>query len=108
MGVVLAPTAGATLRLPEVLLRVTAGTACEQAAEELTKGSKSQRGRRPNERAITLAGKRVERTEDFAPALERARASGQPAVLHCLIDPETISPATTLSAIREKALAGKG
>jgi acetolactate synthase-1/2/3 large subunit len=59
-------------------------------------------------RAYGAHGERVERTEDFAPALERARASGQPAVLHCLIDPETISPATTLSAIREKALAGKG
>lgn len=58
-------------------------------------------------RAYGAHGERVERTEDFAPALERARASGQPAVLHCLIDPETISPSTTLSAIREKAMAGK-
>jgi acetolactate synthase-1/2/3 large subunit len=53
-------------------------------------------------------GERVERTEEFAPALERARASGKPAILHCLIDPETITPATTLSAIREKALAARG
>ncbi|MDQ4135897.1 MAG: thiamine pyrophosphate-binding protein, partial [Pseudomonadota bacterium] len=59
-------------------------------------------------RAYGAHGERVERTEDFAPALERARASGKPVVLHCLIDPETISPSTTLSAIREKALAGKG
>jgi acetolactate synthase-1/2/3 large subunit len=58
-------------------------------------------------RAFGGHGERVERTEDFAPALERARASGQPAILHCLIDPETISPSTTLTAIREKALAGK-
>ena len=52
-------------------------------------------------------GERVERTEEFAPALERAMASGKPAVLHCLIDPEAITPATTLSQIREKALASR-
>jgi acetolactate synthase-1/2/3 large subunit len=58
-------------------------------------------------RAFGGHGERVERTEEFAPALERAMASGKPAILHCLIDPETITPATTLTAIREKALAGK-
>jgi acetolactate synthase I/II/III large subunit len=36
-------------------------------------------------------GERVERTEDFAPAFERALASGKPAILHCLIDPRAIS-----------------
>jgi acetolactate synthase I/II/III large subunit len=56
-------------------------------------------------RAFGGHGERVERTEDFAPALERALASDKPAILHCLIDPEAITPATTLSAIREKALA---
>ncbi len=50
-------------------------------------------------------GERVERTEDFAPAFERAVASAKPAILHCLIDPEAITPAKTLSAIREEALA---
>jgi acetolactate synthase-1/2/3 large subunit len=49
----------------------------------------------------------VERTEEFAPALERALASGKPAILHCLLDPEAITPAMSLSAIREKAMAGK-
>jgi acetolactate synthase-1/2/3 large subunit len=58
-------------------------------------------------RAFGGHGERVERTEEFAPALERARASGKPAILHCLIDPEAISPATTLSAIRAQALAGR-
>src|SRR3546814_15527181 len=51
-------------------------------------------------------GERVETTEQFAPAFERAQASGKPAILHCLIDPETISPNTTLAKIREQALAG--
>jgi acetolactate synthase-1/2/3 large subunit len=58
-------------------------------------------------RAFGGHGERVERTEDFAPALERALASGKPAILHCLIDPEAITPTTTLAAIRDKALASR-
>lgn len=50
-------------------------------------------------------GERVERTEDFAPALARARASGLPSVLHCLIDPQAITPTGTLDGIRTAALA---
>ena len=50
-------------------------------------------------------GERVETTAQFAPAFERAVASQKPAILHCLIDPETISPSTTLEAIRAQALA---
>lgn len=53
-------------------------------------------------------GERVETTEQFAPALERAMASGKPAILHLLIDPETISPSTTLEKIRAAALQAKG
>jgi acetolactate synthase-1/2/3 large subunit len=54
-------------------------------------------------------GERVERTEEFAPAFERALASGKPAILHCILDPEALTPARTLSEIRaagEKAKAG--
>lgn len=54
-------------------------------------------------RAFGGHGERVESTEDFAPAFERALASGRPAILHCLIDPEAITPVTTLSALRESA-----
>jgi acetolactate synthase-1/2/3 large subunit len=54
-------------------------------------------------RAFGGHGERVERTEDFAPAFERAAASGKPAILHCIVDPEAITPATTLTAIREAA-----
>jgi acetolactate synthase I/II/III large subunit len=50
-------------------------------------------------------GQRVTRTEDFAPAFERAVASGRPSILHVLIDPEAITPATTLTRIREAAQA---
>jgi acetolactate synthase-1/2/3 large subunit len=59
-------------------------------------------------RAFGGHGERVEGNADFAPALERALASGKPAILHCLVDPEAITPAATLTAIREKALAGAG
>ncbi|HWL30085.1 MAG TPA: thiamine pyrophosphate-binding protein [Burkholderiaceae bacterium] len=56
-------------------------------------------------RAFGGHGEHVETTEEFGPAFERARASGKPAILHCLIDPETITPTTTLQKIREQALA---
>ncbi|MSU89117.1 thiamine pyrophosphate-binding protein [Rhodobacteraceae bacterium 2CG4] len=50
---------------------------------------------------------RVTRTGDFAPALERARASGRPAVIELLTDPEQISSRTTITKLREAA-AGRG
>jgi acetolactate synthase I/II/III large subunit len=49
-------------------------------------------------------GERVETTDDFAPAFERAVRSGKPAILHCLIDPEAITPSRTLSQIRDEAI----
>jgi acetolactate synthase-1/2/3 large subunit len=48
-------------------------------------------------------GERVERTEDFAPAFERARSSGKPALLHLVLDPEAITPLKSLSQIRAEA-----
>ena len=50
-------------------------------------------------------GERITTTEEFAPALARARASDLPSVLHCLIDPEAITPTGTLQGIRRAALA---
>jgi acetolactate synthase I/II/III large subunit len=55
-------------------------------------------------RAFGGHGETVERTEDFAAAFERAEASGKPALIELRIDPDAITPATTLSAIREKSL----
>ena len=52
-------------------------------------------------------GERVESTEDFPAALQRALTSSKPAILHCLLDPEAITPSMSLSAIREKALEAK-
>ena len=54
-------------------------------------------------RAFGGHGEIVERTEDFAPAFERAWSSGKTALIELRIDPDAITPATTLSAIREKA-----
>jgi acetolactate synthase I/II/III large subunit len=54
-------------------------------------------------RAFGGHGETVRETAEFAPALKRARASGKPAILHCFIDPEAITPARTLSQIRQAA-----
>jgi acetolactate synthase-1/2/3 large subunit len=48
----------------------------------------------------------VEKTADFAAAFAGAVASGKPSIVHLKIDPEAITPGASLSAIREKALAG--
>jgi acetolactate synthase-1/2/3 large subunit len=58
-------------------------------------------------RAFGGHGESVTKTEEFAPAFERAVASGKPAILHVKIDPEAITPTTTLSQLRAKALEGK-
>lgn len=48
-------------------------------------------------------GERVTRTEDFAPAYERARASGRLCVIELVLDPEALSPGQSLSQIRAAA-----
>ncbi len=55
-------------------------------------------------RAFGGHGETVETTEDFEPAFERALASKRPSILHIKIDPEAITPTTTLTAIRQAAL----
>ena len=55
-------------------------------------------------RAFGGHGELVEETAQFAPAFERARASGKPAVVELRIDPEAITTGTTLSKIRAQAL----
>ena len=56
-------------------------------------------------RAFGGHGETVEETAEFLPAFERALASGRPSIVHVKIDPEAIAPATTLTAIRQVALA---
>lgn len=48
-------------------------------------------------------GETVEKTEDFAPAFLRARASGKPAIIEIKLDQEAITPTRTLTQIRNKA-----
>lgn len=39
-------------------------------------------------------GERVERTEEFAPALDRALAAGSPSLIHVIVGPEVMPPAS--------------
>jgi acetolactate synthase-1/2/3 large subunit len=57
-------------------------------------------------RAFGGYGATVEKTADFFPAFEAAQKSGLPAILHVKVDPEALTPAMSLTAIREKAQAG--
>ena len=58
-------------------------------------------------RAFGGHGETVERTADFAPAFQRALASGKPAVIELRIDPEAITPSATLAGLRAAALKKK-
>ena len=53
-------------------------------------------------------GELVERTQDFAPAFERALKAGRPAIMEVRIEPDAITPTATLSGLRAAALAKKG
>ncbi|MCC5858857.1 MAG: thiamine pyrophosphate-binding protein [Ectothiorhodospiraceae bacterium] len=44
-------------------------------------------------------GERVERTEDFAPAFQRAGATGRPALIELILTPEAIAPGKTISGL---------
>jgi acetolactate synthase-1/2/3 large subunit len=58
-------------------------------------------------RAYGLHGEIVEQTAGFAPAFERAWNAKTASLLELRIDPDAISPRTTLSAIRAEALKNK-
>lgn len=47
----------------------------------------------------------VRTADQFGPAFEAAKASGKPALLHLHLDPEAITPARSLTQIREASLA---
>ena len=59
-------------------------------------------------RAFGGHGETVEETAEFMPAYERALASGLPSILHVKVDPDAITPTTSLSAIRAQALERTG
>ena len=50
-------------------------------------------------RAYGGHGETVRETREFAPAFERALASGKPAIIHCTLDPQAITPTKTLDQI---------
>ena len=56
-------------------------------------------------RAFGLSGELITRTEEFRPALARALAAPTSTLLEIRIDPDAITPRTTLSALRAQALA---
>ncbi|WP_245440904.1 thiamine pyrophosphate-binding protein [Mesorhizobium sanjuanii] len=53
-------------------------------------------------RAYGGHGETVDKTADFAPAFERARASGKPSIVEIRLDPEAITPTRTMTQIRDK------
>jgi acetolactate synthase-1/2/3 large subunit len=55
-------------------------------------------------RAYGLHGETVTKTADFAAAFERAWAAPQAALIELQVDPDAITPRTTLAAIRTEAL----
>lgn len=55
-------------------------------------------------RAFGGYAERLATAEDCGPALRRALASGLPSLLHCVIDPEAITPSSTLTQLRTQAL----
>jgi acetolactate synthase-1/2/3 large subunit len=54
-------------------------------------------------RAYGAHGEKVATTDEFAPAFERALASGRPALIEVMMDKEAISAGATLSEIRGKS-----
>jgi acetolactate synthase-1/2/3 large subunit len=56
-------------------------------------------------RAYGAYGAKVTRTEEFAPAFEAAMAHDGPALIELVLDPEALTTRSTLSQIRDAALA---
>ncbi len=58
-------------------------------------------------RAFGGVGFTVEKTADFPEAFKAAERSGKPAIIHMKVDPEAITPTTTLTKLREQAASVK-
>jgi len=59
-------------------------------------------------RACGGFGARVDRTVEFAQAFDEAVASGLPSIIELAISPEALTPVSSLSETRAKALAARG
>ena len=58
-------------------------------------------------RAYGAHGETVNRTDEFAPAFERALAAGRPALLHLKLDPQALTPSASLDALRAQGEAAR-
>jgi len=58
-------------------------------------------------RAFGAEAETVARTEEFAPAFERAQAAQRPALLHLKLDPQAITMNASIDALRDTALRSK-
>jgi len=58
-------------------------------------------------RAYGARGETVARTEEFAPAFERAVACGMPALLHLKLDPQALTPNASLDELRAQGFASR-
>jgi len=58
-------------------------------------------------RAYGAHGETVVRTEEFAPAFERAVAANKPALLHVRIDPQALTMGASLDALRAQGEAAR-
>ncbi len=56
-------------------------------------------------RAYGATGETVTRTDEFAPAFERALAAGKPALLHVKIDPQALTMNASLDQLRAQGIA---
>jgi acetolactate synthase-1/2/3 large subunit len=54
-------------------------------------------------RAYGAHGETVRRTDEFAPAFERAVAAGIPALIHVKLDPQALTMNASLDAVRAQA-----
>jgi acetolactate synthase-1/2/3 large subunit len=59
-------------------------------------------------RAYGAHGETVETTAEFAPAFERALASGRPSVIHVKVDPQALTMNASLDQIRARAVSQRG
>ncbi len=58
-------------------------------------------------RAYGASADTVSRTEEFAPAFERALAAGRPALLHLKLDPQALTLNASLDELRAQGMAGR-
>src|SRR5438067_5546775 len=59
-------------------------------------------------RAYGALGETVIRTEEFAPALDRALAADKPSLLHLMIDAQAVTMNATIDDLRRQATTGSG